>query len=226
VEFISVSLPLSGPSLPPQSGKAPKQVVIFLHGLGADGDDLIGLAPYFAQGLPDAEFLSPHAPYPCDMAPYGRQWFSLQDRGQEAIHAGLEAVRPVFESYLDAVLKSRNLTEADLALVGFSQGTMLSLYGALRRRAPIAALVGFSGLLAAPDSLIAEITAQPPVLLIHGEEDPVVDFGFMELAARVLTALEVPVETLARPGLGHSIDDEGLARAIQFVAGGFAKKQA
>jgi len=221
-----VSLPLSGPSLPPQSRKAPKQVVIFLHGLGADGDDLIGLAPYFAQALPEAEFLSPHAPYPCDMAPYGRQWFSLQDRSQEAMLAGLEAVRPVFDSYLDAVLESRNLTESDLALVGFSQGTMLSLHGALRRRARIAGLVGFSGLLASPDRLIAEITAQPPVLLIHGEQDPVVDFGFMDLAARALRALEVPVETLARPGLGHSIDDEGLSRGIQFAANLFTKMQA
>jgi phospholipase/carboxylesterase len=200
-------------------------VVVFLHGLGADGDDLISLAPYFAQVLPDAEFLSPHAPYPCDMAPYGRQWFSLQDRGQDAILAGLEAVRPIFESYLDAVLERSGLTDSDLALVGFSQGTMLSLYGALRRRAAVAGLVGFSGLLAAPDRLVSDITARPPVLLVHGEEDPVVDFGFMDLAARALTALNVPVETLARPGLGHSIDDEGLSRAIQFVANGFVKKQ-
>jgi phospholipase/carboxylesterase len=225
VEIPLVSLPLSGPSLPPQSGKAPKQVVIFLHGLGADGDDLIGLAPYFAEVLPEAEFFSPHAPHPCDMAPFGRQWFSLQDRRPDAILAGLEAARPVFDSYLDAILESRGLTEADLALVGFSQGTMLSLYGALRRRAKIAALVGFSGLLAAPDRLIGEIAARPPVLLVHGEEDPVVDFGFMDLAARALTALGVPVESLARPGLGHSIDDEGLSRSIQFVAGGFTKKQ-
>lgn len=218
-------LPLPGPSLPPQSGKAPKQVVIFLHGLGADGDDLIGLAPYFAKALPDAEFLSPHAPHPCDMAPFGRQWFSLQDRRQEAILAGLETARPVLDSYIDAVLDSRGLTEADLALVGFSQGTMLSLYGALRRRAKIAALVGFSGLLAAPDRLIGELVSRPPVLLVHGEEDPVVDFGFMDLAGRALIALGVPVEMLARPGLGHSIDDEGLSRGIEFIMRGFTEKQ-
>lgn len=211
-------LPLTGPSLPPRSGKAPKQVVILLHGLGADGDDLIGLAPYFAEVLPDAEFLSPHAPYPCDMAPFGRQWFSLQDRHPEALLAGLETVRPVFDAYLDAVLESRGLSEGDVALVGFSQGTMLSLHAALRRPAPVAALVGFSGLLAAPDRLLSEIVSRPPVLLVHGEEDPVVDFGFMDLAGRALAALGVPVEALARPGLGHSIDDEGLARGIEFVA--------
>ncbi len=220
-----MSLPLPGPSVPPQSGKAARKVVVFLHGLGADGDDLIGLAPYFAQRLPDTEFLSPHAPFPCDMAPFGRQWFSLQDRSPDALTAGLEAVRPVFDSYLDAVLDRRGLTEADLALVGFSQGTMLSLYGALRRPAPIAALVGFSGLLAAPDHLIDELVSRPPVLLVHGEEDPVVDFGFMDLAARALAALHVPVDVLARPGLGHSIDDEGLSRAIQFVGEKFNQKQ-
>jgi len=223
---VKLSLPLSGPSLPPQSGKAARQVVIFLHGLGADGDDLISLAPYFAQALPDAEFFSPHAPHPCDMAPFGRQWFSLQDRSQDAMLAGLEAVRPVFDAYLDAVLDRSGLTEADLALVGFSQGTMLSLYGALRRRAAVSAVVGFSGLLAVPDRLITEIAARPPVLLVHGEQDPVVDFGFMAQASRTLSALDVPVETLARPGLGHSIDDEGLARAIRFVANGFTKEQA
>ncbi len=220
-----MSLPLSGPSVPPRSGKAPKQVVVFVHGLGADGDDLIGLAPYFAEVLPDAEFLSPHAPYPCDMAPFGRQWFSLRDFSAEAITAGLDAVSPLFNSYLDAVLESRGLTESELALVGFSQGTMLSLYAALRRRKSVASVVGFSGLLAVPDRLLTELSARPPVLLVHGEEDPVVNFGFMDLAARALDALGVSVETLPRPGLGHSIDDEGLARSIGFVVEGFNQKQ-
>lgn len=220
-----MSLPLTGPSHPPKSGKPPKQLVILLHGLGADGEDLIGLAPYFAQALPDAEFLSPHAPYPCDMAPFGRQWFSLQDRHPASLLAGLTQVRPIFDAYLDAALAQRGLTEANLALIGFSQGTMLSLHGALRRKRPIAALLGYSGLLAAPDRLITEIASRPPVLLVHGEEDPVVAFDFMEHAARELGALGVPVETLARPGLGHSIDEEGLKRGIEFIAKGFAGNQ-
>ena len=221
-----MTLPLTGPSFSPKSGGAPRQVVILLHGLGADGDDLIGLAPYFAEALPDAEFLSPHAPYPCDMAPYGRQWFSLQDFGQEAMLRGLEAVKPLFDSYLDAVIESRKITAADLALIGFSQGTMLSLHGALRRKQPIAALLGYSGMLVAPDRLIGEITARPPVMLIHGEQDTVVPFEAMELGRRALEALAVPASTLARPGLGHSIDDEGLAEGIRFVAAMFGKKQA
>jgi phospholipase/carboxylesterase len=200
-------------------------VVILLHGLGADGDDLIGLAPYFAQALPHAEFLSPHAPYPCDMAPFGRQWFSLQDRHPEAMLAGLAQVRPVFDAYLDAVLAQRGLTDSDLALVGFSQGTMLALHCALRRKIAIAGLVGYSGLLAAPDRLIGEIASRPPVLLVHGEEDGVVDFGSMDLAARALAALGVPVTTLARPGLGHSIDEKGLSRGIEFLIKAFSENQ-
>lgn len=221
-----MSLPLTGPSLAPASGGPPKQVVILLHGLGADGDDLIGLAPYFAQLLPDAEFLSPHAPYPCDMAPYGRQWFSLRDFGHDAMLQGLEAVKPIFDSYLDAVLATRGLTEAEIALVGFSQGTMLSLHCALRRNKPVAALVGFSGMLVAPDRLIGEITARPPVLLVHGDQDPVVPFEAMDLARRALDAMGVPVTAFARAGLDHSIDDEGLAAGIRFAAKAFGKMQA
>jgi phospholipase/carboxylesterase len=217
---------LTGPSVAPKSGGPPRQAVIFLHGLGADGDDLIGLSPYFAEALPDAEFLSPHAPYPCDMAPYGRQWFSLQDFGQEALLRGLEVVKPVFDDYLDAVMKRSKLSEAEIAVVGFSQGTMLSLHGALRRPRPIGALLGYSGMLVAPDRLIGEITARPPVMLVHGEQDPVVPFDAMDLARRALEALAVPVTVLARPGLGHSIDDEGLAEGVRFVAAAFGKKQA
>ena len=221
-----MSLPLTGPSLPPKSGKPPKQVVILLHGLGADGEDLIGLAPYFAQALPDAEFLAPHAPYPCDMAPFGRQWFSLQDRHPEALRAGLMQIQPIFDAYLDAVLAQRGLTEADAALIGFSQGTMLALHCALRRKTPVAALIGYSGLLAAPDQLIEEIASRPPILLVHGEQDSVVDFAFMDLAARTLAMLEVPVTALARPGLDHSIDEEGLSRGIEFLADAFGGNQA
>jgi phospholipase/carboxylesterase len=219
------NLSLSGPGLKPRSGHQPKQLVIFLHGLGADGDDLIGLAPHFAEALPDAEFLSPHAPFPCDMAPFGRQWFSLQQRGPAEMLQGLKTVRPLLDAYLDEMLAKRSLTDNDLALVGFSQGTMLALYAGLRRSAAVAGIVGYSGLLAAPDLLPAEITARPPVLLVHGEQDAVVAFQFMELAKSALELLQVPVTSLSRPGLGHSIDDVGLAAGIRFLADHFAKKQ-
>jgi len=220
------STSLSGPGLAPRSGQQPKQLVVFLHGLGADGDDLIGLAPHFADALPDAEFLSPHAPFPCDMAPFGRQWFSLQQREPARMREGLQNVKPIIDAYLDEMLTSRGLRDADLALVGFSQGTMLALYAGLRRVAPAAGIVGYSGLLVAPDQLRGEITARPPILLVHGEQDAVVAFQSMGLAKSALELLQVPVTTLARPALGHSIDDVGLAAGIRFLADSFAKKQA
>lgn len=124
---------LSGPIRKPASGAAPRQLAILLHGLGADGNDLIGLAPYWAPLFPEAEFVAPDAPFPCDMAPFGRQWFSLQDRSPMSILAGVRAAAPILDAYIDDALKARNLDESRLALVGFSQGTMMSLYVGLRR---------------------------------------------------------------------------------------------
>ncbi|WP_142847797.1 alpha/beta hydrolase [Telmatospirillum sp. J64-1] len=212
---------LSGPSVPPASGGKPKQLVIFLHGVGSDGNDLIALAPYFAQALPDAEFLSPNAPQPFDMAPFGFQWFSLQDRSPEAIGAGVRQTLPVLNAFIDAELEKRGLTDADLALVGFSQGTMMSLHAALRRPRACAVVVGYSGLLADPESLPGEIKSRPPVLLIHGEADDVVPFGLHPAAVEALERAGVPVLAMTRPGLGHSIDQEGLVAGIRFVAQSF-----
>ena len=112
---------LSGPSRPPASGGRPRRLVILLHGLGADGNDLVGLAPYWARLLPTAEFLSPNAPFPCDMAPYGYQWFSSQDRSPEAALGGIRAAAPILEAFIDGALADRGLTDSDLALVGFSR---------------------------------------------------------------------------------------------------------
>src|SRR5215469_5079921 len=148
---------LSGPVHKPASGGAPRQLVILLHGLGADGNDLIGLAPYWAPLLPEAEFVSPDAPFPCDMAPFGRQWFSLQDRSPAAILAGVRASAPILDAFLDDALAARELAPAQLALVGFSQGTMMSLYVAPRRTAPVAGVVGYSGALVGTDALAQEI---------------------------------------------------------------------
>jgi phospholipase/carboxylesterase len=217
---------LNGPSLAPRSGGKPRQLVVFLHGLGADGHDLISLAPYFAEALPEAEFLSPHAPFPCDMASMGRQWFSLQDRSPEVMLAGLSAARPILDEFLDVSLEQRGLAEENLLLIGFSQGTMMALFTALRRARACAGIVGYSGLLAAPDRLREEIVSRPPVLLVHGDQDPVVSYQFMELARATLELLQVPVTALTRPGMGHSIDDEGLTRGIGFAVQCFAKKQA
>jgi phospholipase/carboxylesterase len=208
---------LEGPSRPPLAGGKPKSLVVLLHGLGADGNDLIGLAPYWAPAMPDTEFLSPHAPFPCDMAPYGRQWFSLQDRSLEAIFAGVRAAAPILDGFLDDALKARGLDESRLALVGFSQGTMMSLHVGLRRAKPVAGILGYSGRLIGTEALAEEIRSRPPVFLLHGDADEIVPFESLAYSKKVLSDLEVPVETLARPGLGHSIDEIGLARGGEFL---------
>ena len=153
---------LEGPAKPPASGGPARMLVILLHGLGADGNDLLGLAPYFAQHLPDAEFSSPHAPERCDMAPSGRQWFSLQSRAPEALLDGAERAAPILNAFIDFELARLELEDHQLALVGFSQGTMMALYAGLRRPRPPAAIIGFSGSLIAPERLIGEVRARPP----------------------------------------------------------------
>jgi phospholipase/carboxylesterase len=208
---------LSGPSRPPASGGNPRHLVILLHGLGADGNDLIGLAPYWARLLPNAEFLSPNAPFPCDTAPYGYQWFSSQDRSAEAALGGVRAAAPILDAFIDEALEKRDLGSCDLALVGFSQGTMMSLFVGLRRAERIAGIVGFSGRLLAPELLATELRSRPPVLLVHGTEDPLVPYGSLAAAETTLKAAGVPVETVTSVGIGHSIDDQGLRRGGQFL---------
>jgi len=215
---------LSGPSQPPAAGGKPRRLVILLHGLGADGNDLIGLGRFWARLIPDAEFLSPNAPFPCDLGGYGYQWFSVQDRSRESTLAGVRAAAPVLDAYLDEELKKRDLDESEAALVGFSQGTMMSLYVGLRRERPIAGILGFSGRLIAPELLADEIRSRPPVLLVHGTDDPVVPYESMAAAEAGLKGAAVPVETLSCPGVEHNISQEGLERGGMFLRQVFSQK--
>ncbi len=208
---------LSGPSRPPLAGGAPRHLVILLHGLGADGNDLIGLAQYWGRLVPDSEFVSPNAPFPCDMAPYGHQWFSVQDRSPSSILAGVRAAAPMLDAFIDEALRERGLTEEDAVLVGFSQGTMMSLYVGLRRDKPLAGIIGYSGRLIAPELLADELRSRPPVLLVHGTADPVVPFASLAAAEAGLKAAQVPVETLICRGAEHTIDPQGLERGGRFL---------
>jgi phospholipase/carboxylesterase len=208
---------LSGPSRPPAAGGKAKQLVILLHGLGADGNDLIGLAPYWAPLLPQAEFVSPNAPFPCDMGPYGYQWFSSQDRSPPAVLAGVRAAAPMLDIFVDEALAERGLDDGNLALVGFSQGTMMSLFVGLRRSRAAAGIVGYSGRLLAPELLEGELRSRPLILLVHGTEDPLVPYASLAAAETALSSAGISVETLTCPGIGHSINEEGLRRGGQFL---------
>jgi phospholipase/carboxylesterase len=213
---------LDGPSQPPKAGGVAKQLVVLLHGYGADGNDLIGLAPHWAQLLPQAEFISPHAPFPCEAAPYGRQWFGFQGRSPDEVVAGVRAAAAVLDQYLTELLAEKKMDESQLALVGFSQGAMMSVFVSLRRAKPVAGVVAYSGRLMAAEALAAEIRARPKILLVHGDADEVVPVASLPHAYEALRAAQVSVEQMLRPGLGHGIDGEGLARGGEFLRAAFA----
>jgi phospholipase/carboxylesterase len=217
---------LDGPRLEPRSGAA-KQLVIFLHGYGADGNDLIDIGRAWQQVLPDAAFVSPHAPNPCGQAPMGREWFPLTMRDPNERWTGVNAAAPVLNAFIDSELKRRGLTDSALALVGFSQGTMMSLHVGLRRASAPAAIVGYSGMLVVPedidpDKFAGEVRSRPPVLLVHGDQDQLIPVQALMHAAQGLAALEIPVEWHISPGVGHGIDQEGLRQGGEFLVRRFA----
>jgi phospholipase/carboxylesterase len=220
---------LDGPRLAPRSGPA-RQLVVFLHGYGADGNDLIEIGRAWQQALPQAAFVSPHAPEPCGQAPVGRQWFALTFRDPNERWIGVNKAAPALERFLEAELARHKLPPSALALVGFSQGTMMALHVGLRRAVAPAAIVGYSGLLVLPPDLnveafAAEIKSRPPILLAHGERDDLIPAQALFQAARGLAALEVPVEWHLSAGIGHGIDAEGLRHGGEFLARRFAGRR-
>ncbi|AOZ69067.1 phospholipase [Rhodobacter xanthinilyticus] len=203
----------------PKSGRV-KSAVVFLHGYGADGADLLGLAEPLAPHLPDTLFLAPDAPERCVGTPFGRQWFPipwLDGSSEEAAAAGLAASAADLDAFLDKLLEDEGLTPSQIALFGFSQGTMMSLHVAPRRAAPVAGVVAFSGRLLRPEALAAEAVSKPPVLLVHGDADPVVPFADMGLAGDALVAAGFETYAHVMPGTGHGIAPDGLSVALSFL---------
>jgi phospholipase/carboxylesterase len=217
--------PLDGPRLAPAAGGAAKQLVVFLHGFGADGNDLIGLGREWAKLLPHAAFVSPHAPEPCGMAPMGRQWFDLTLGDMRAIALGVKRAAPSVDAFLNAELKQLGLGARALALVGFSQGTMIALAVGLKRNPAPAAIVGYSGALATVEALAKDPGSAPAILLVHGDMDEVIPVDAMFIAREQLAQAGLPVEWHLAQGIGHGIDGEGLRLGGAFLKQAFAAAQ-
>ena len=222
---------INGPRLDAKSGQA-KQLVVFLHGYGADGKDLIEIGRQWRAWLPDAAFVAPNAPDPCAMSPMGRQWFALSNRrpddrqGADERWAGVVQARPAVDAFLDAELTRLGLDETRLALVGFSQGTMMALHVGLRRKRAPACIVGYSGVLIGPEHLSEALArdargAPPPILLVHGDQDPVIPLEALFVSSEELAKAEMPTQWHLSLGVGHGIDAGGLRHGGLFIAKGF-----
>ncbi len=196
--------------------------MVLLHGLGADGNDLIGLGSTLAPLLPGAAFAAPNAPEPCDMAPSGYQWFSLAAEGEAGRSAGVRRAAPALERFIDDELGRLDLVDFRLALVGFSQGTMMALHVGLRRARPCAGIVGYSGVLVAPQSLEGEVRAKPPILLVHGGADDLIPAEALFAAVGALGAAAIPVQWHVSVETGHAIDEAGLRLGADFLVRAFA----
>lgn len=191
-----------------------KKLVVFLHGLGSDGNDLIGLAPLMSKELPNCHFISPNGIEAFDNSPYGRQWFSLRNRDPYIIKELVAKNSSLVESIIQKKQIELNLTNQDTILIGFSQGTMMSLYLNFIQKEPFACVVGFSGKLIAPKECINKTT---PICLVHGKLDDVVDVNSLDEIIEYLQKNNIPFSDCKIPNLAHSIDASGLQFAIQFI---------
>ena len=214
---------LNGPRTGPAAPGAPRQLVVLCHGLGADGHDLIDIAAAWKQAVPHAAFAAPDAPFPCDMAPMGRQWFSVADRTPALMEQGVRRAAGFLDGFIDAELARLALAADAYALMGFSQGAMTALFTGLRRAVPPRAILAYSGALIAPERLVADLAAKSvPVLLVHGEDDEVVPVSRSREAQAALLAAGVPTEALYCPRLGHGIDEAGLSMGGLFLQRAFS----
>jgi phospholipase/carboxylesterase len=210
---------LTGPKREAQSGEA-DALVVFVHGYGADGNDLLGIGDALAPYLPDVAFVAPNAPDPCTNNPMGYQWFPipwLDGSSEEDAQAGADRAFQMFDAYLDNLSAQEGIAADRIVLFGFSQGTMMSLHVGLRREAQLAGIVGFSGRLLRPERLAEEIKSLPPVLLVHGDMDDVVPPASMPEAAQALQAAGVRVFSHVSQGMGHGIGQDGLGLALELI---------
>ena len=208
---------LDGPRQKPANGAKATSLAVLLHGVGSDGNDLIGLVPHWANLLPGTEFVSPHGPYPYDMAPQGRQWFSIHNVSPEEMFAGITGSALILEEFLQGELVRTGITPDRLVLVGFSQGTMMSLHTALCGEVLLGGILGYSGRMVLDPSGPVAIKSRPPTMLIHGDSDELVPVASMLEAVEELSSNDILAQWHICRGLGHSIDQQGLAIGGRFL---------
>jgi len=210
---------LTGPRAAPRSGQT-KSLVIFLHGYGADGNDLFGLSGPFAEHMPDTAFRSPNAPERCRVNPMAYQWFPiswLDGSAESEMAAGFRRSAAILDRYITEAMAEEGVGPEATALVGFSQGTMMSLHVAPRRTAPVAALVGFSGRVQDAAKRRQEAVSRPPVLLIHGDQDEMIPVAALAEARAGLADAGFDVQSHISRGTGHGIAPDGLGLALGFL---------
>jgi len=220
--FMTSSLTLlQGPTLKPLSQTSPKHLVVLLHGYGSNGADLIAIGRTWHKLLPTTEFVAFNAPFPCLGSPYAEsyQWFDLRDFDPTLMDAGLSQAVPLLNASIDKYLEERGLSDDNLALVGFSQGTMMALRAGLARKRPCAGIVGYSGTFI--NGTTTTVTSLPEILLIHGDQDPVVDIANLSQSAQGLSLLGAKVRTHICKDLDHSIDNVGSTMGGQFLREAF-----
>ncbi|MEN8236889.1 MAG: dienelactone hydrolase family protein [Pseudomonadota bacterium] len=209
--------PLTSSSLTPSGGGPAKNLVILLHGFGANGGDLLSLGKSWQSLLPETEFTAPNAPEPCAASSFDHsyQWFDLKNLQLTTLQEGVAQALPVLNTYIDQELNKRNLTDSQLMLVGFSQGTMMALAASLSRPKACAGVLGYSGALFYPPNL--PIHCKPPIFLIHGDADEVIEVEYAMRTAAELSELGVPVKSFVAKEIGHHIDAQGQQLGGQFI---------
>lgn len=209
----------------PAKGAHVENVVFLCHGMGANAEGIIQIAPQLSTLLQTTLFVAPNGPGYAASGD-GRVWFDGQDRSPAALEAGARRAATLLDALIDAELDQAGVNRDAYALVGYSQGAMTVLFTGLRRRPPPRAILSFAGALIAPGSLEAEISGRVPVMLVHGLEDPIVPAFYSRDAEKALRALGVPVQALYAPRLGHAIDGSVVQAGKQFLARSLASDAA
>ena len=205
--------------LEPRS-KITKSIVIFMHGYGADGSDLLSIGNVLSNQFPDTLFLAPDAPTKCQLSPFGFQWFpipSMDGTSETAAMIELDRIASATNQWIDNVILEEGVLDSNVFLFGFSQGTMLSLYMGPQRKNTMGGIIGFSGKVVNFDIFKNKVNTRPPVLLIHGDEDQVVSPSCLIEGHRELTSLKFDVKKFMAVGVGHGISEDGLSQASKFL---------